>query len=155
MRRQRAWVFALLALEATGAPARAGEPRGEAGAVHMPENPQAEIDLVPSPPSAAERLEVIRQRVQAAVVYPQAARERGIQGIARIQFRIDLAGRAAEVITIESSGSPMLDTAAEQAARDARDLPQLYGYVRIPVRFALERRTARYRHAGIGRVVER
>jgi protein TonB len=129
-----------MALAATAAPARAGEPRRARAAQ---DDSRAEIDLVPSPPSAAERLELIRQRVQAAVVYPQAARERGLQGVARIQFRVDPAGRAAEVITVESSGSPMLDTAAEQAARDARDLPQLYGWVRIPVRFALERRTAR------------
>jgi periplasmic protein TonB len=141
MRRPRAWAFALAAL---AAPLRAGEP-GEAGTAQGQAGAHAEIDLVPSPPSAAERLEAIRQRVQAAVVYPQTARERGIQGVARIQFRIDPAGRAAEVITVESSGSSLLDTAAEQAARDARELPQLYGYVRIPVRFALEPRTAALR----------
>jgi len=145
MTRLRAWAAACLALAAAVAPGRAGEPRRESGAARAHDDSLAEIDLVPSPPSAAERLEAIRQRVQAAVVYPKAARERGIQGVARIQFRIDPAGRAAEVITIESSGSRMLDEAAEQAARDARELPQLYGWVRIPVRFALEPRTAALR----------
>jgi protein TonB len=103
----------------------------------------AEVDLVPTPPSAAERIEVIRARVQAAVVYPRAARERGIEGVARIQFRVDVAGRAAEVITVESSGSALLDAAAEQAARDARELPQIYGWVRIPLRFTLRARQGR------------
>jgi protein TonB len=116
-----------VALAAAAAPARA-------------DDPPAEIDLVPTPPSAAARLEQIRQRVQDAVVYPQAARERGIQGVARIQFRIDAAGRAVEIAVVESSGWRLLDAAAEQAARDARELPQLYGWVRVPVRFALERR---------------
>jgi protein TonB len=134
-----------LAFAAAAAALRAGEPRRGVDAAPAQGESRAEIDLVPSPPSAAERLEAIRQRVQAAVVYPQAARERGIQGVARIQFRIDAAGRAAEVITVESSGSPMLDTAAEQAARDARELPQLTGWVRIPVRFALAPRTAALR----------
>jgi TonB family protein len=101
-----------------------------------------EIDLVAAPPSAEARLEQVRERVQAAAVYPAAARERGIQGVARIQFRVDPAGRAAEVMTVESSGSQLLDAAAEQAAEDARELPQLYGWVRIPVRFELARRVS-------------
>jgi protein TonB len=96
-----------------------------------------EVDLAPTPPSVAERLERIRERVQAAVVYPQAARERGIEGVARVQFRVDPRGRAAEIVTVESSGWRLLDAAAEQAARDATELPQIYGFVRIPVRFAL------------------
>ncbi|HEY8119750.1 MAG TPA: energy transducer TonB [Myxococcota bacterium] len=136
MRHARAWALAAAALAAAAAPMRAGEP------LHAPESARGEVDLVAMPPSVAERLEQIRQRVQAAVVYPAAARERGIQGVARIRFRVDPAGRASEVITVESSGSPMLDTAAEDAARNARELPQLYGWVQIPVRFELERRTA-------------
>lgn len=103
----------------------------------------AEIDLVATPPSAEQRLEAIRARVQDAVVYPQPARERGVQGVARIQFRIAPEGRAAEVATVSTSGSRLLDRAAEQAARDARELPQLYGWVRIPVRFELEAARAR------------
>lgn len=102
-----------------------------------------EIDLVATPPSAEQRLEAIRARVQDAVVYPQPARERGVQGVARIQFRIAPEGRAAEVATVSTSGSRLLDRAAEQAARDARELPQLYGWVRIPVRFELEAARAR------------
>lgn len=123
MKAGRALVFALAAL---ALPVRAGE-----------------LDLVPLPPSAEERIEQIRQRVQDAVVYPRAARERGIEGTSRIQFRVDAAGRAAEVVTVDSSGSALLDRAAEQAARDARALPAIFGFVRIPVRFALERRAAR------------
>jgi protein TonB len=127
--------LAAIALACAAPSARAGEPlpapRAEAA---------REIDLVATPPSAEARLEQIRERVQAAVVYPRAARERGIQGVARIQFRVDLAGRAADVVTVASSGSRLLDTAAQQAARDARALPQLYGWVRIPVTFELARR---------------
>ena len=86
---------------------------------------------------------------------PQTCRTCGGQGVVRIQFRIDALGRAAEVITVESSGSRLLDTAAEQAARDARELPQLYGWVRVPVRFTLERSALRQRAASIGAVVRR
>ncbi len=101
--------------------------------------PSDEIDAVPALPSPAERLEEIRARVQAAVVYPPRARELGIEGVARIQFRIAPDGRAAEITTVEGSGSRLLDAAAEQGARDAGRLPPLYGWVRIPVRFSLER----------------
>jgi TonB family protein len=142
MTRARILRAAIVVLAAAVAPVRASEPLRPPSAASPTPRARTEIDLVPSPASAAERLEAIRQRVQAAVVYPQAARERGITGVARIQFRIDAGGRAAGVITVESSGSAMLDAAAERAARDARELPQLYGWVRIPVRFALEPRTA-------------
>jgi protein TonB len=121
----------VVAFVITAAAARAGAPT------------TTEIDLVATPPSAGQRLEMIRERVQDAVVYPQTARERGIEGTARIQFRIAPDGRAAEIATVASSGSELLDSAAEQAARNARALPQLYGWVRIPVRFALEGRRTR------------
>jgi len=125
----RAAAIVLAGITAFAAPLRAAPPR-------------AEIDLVPTQPSVEARLEAIRERVQAAVVYPQAARERGIEGVTRVQFRVDPSGRAAEVITVESSGSQLLDHAAEAAARDARELPQIYGFVRIPVRFELSPRRA-------------
>jgi protein TonB len=122
-RTARTFAAVLLALASGSASVRAGE-----------------VDLVAAPPTPEARLEQIRERVQAAVVYPPAARERGIQGVARIQFRVDPAGRAADVVTVESSGSRLLDSAAQEAARDARALPQLFGWVRIPVRFELARR---------------
>ena len=120
----------VVAFVITAAAARAGAPT------------TTEIDLVATPPSADQRLETIRERVQDAVVYPRAARERGIEGVARIQFRIAPDGRAAEIATVASSGSELLDRAALAAARDARELPQLYGWVRIPVRFELTARSA-------------
>lgn len=142
MTRVRIGAAVAVALAAAVAPVRAGEPLLAPRASGPGKAPASavEIDRVPLPPSAAERLEAIRQRVQERVVYPRAARERGIQGVARIQFRIDDAGRAAEIATVESSGSRLLDGAAERAARDARRLPPLAGWVRIPVRFALHGR---------------
>lgn len=142
MRRVRILGAAVVAFAAAAAPARAGEPRRADASSSARLEASAEIDLVPMPPSAQERLDAIRQRVQEAVRYPQAARERGIQGVARIQFRIDAEGRAAGVITVESSGSGLLDAAAEDAARNARELPQLYGWVLVPVRFELAPRVA-------------
>ena len=129
MKLLRTGAAVVVAFVIAAAAARAGTPT-------IAETP-AEIDLVATPPSPEERLEAIRARVQAVVVYPLAARERGIEGVARIQFRIAPNGRAAEIATVASSGSELLDSAALEAARDARELPQLYGWVRIPVRFDL------------------
>lgn len=130
MKLLRTGAAVVVAFAITAAAARAGAPT------------TTEIDLVATPPTAEQRLETIRERVQDAVVYPHTARERGIEGTARIQFRIAPDGRAAEIATVASSGSALLDSAAEQAARNARTLPQLYGWVRIPVRFELLARDA-------------
>jgi TonB family protein len=100
--------------------------------------PDEPVDALPLAPSPEARLDEIRRRVQAAVVYPPRARELGLEGTTRIQFEIGADGLAREVATIESSGHALLDRAAEQGAIDAGRLPPLYGRIRIPVRFELE-----------------
>jgi TonB family protein len=97
-------------------------------------------DALPPAPSLAERLEEIRRRVQEAVVYPPRARSNGITGVTRIRFQIAANGFAAEIRTVETSGSALLDRAAEQGAVDAGELPRVYGRVEVPVRFELLRK---------------
>ena len=94
----------------------------------------------PPGPSLAERLEQIRSRVQEAVVYPPEARSRGITGVTRIRFEIAEDGRAEKIRTVATSGSTLLDLAAEQGAADAGELPMVYGRVEVPIRFELLRR---------------
>ena len=95
------------------------------------------VDALPHATPPQERLEEIRRRVQAAVAYPERARELGLQGTARIQFEIGADGHARDVATVESSGYALLDRAAERGAIDAGKLPPLYGRIRIPVKFDL------------------
>ena len=97
----------------------------------------AAVDVVPVGPSPQERLAEIRRLVQAAVTYPQRARELGVEGTARIQFVIGPDGLAREVQTVQSSGHRVLDRAAEEGAVAAGRLPPLFGRIRIPVRFDL------------------
>ena len=97
-------------------------------------------DALPPGPSLAERLEKIRNRVQEAVVYPPKARSRGITGVTRIRFEIAETGRAEKIRTVATSGSTLLDHAAEQGAADAGELPRVYGRVEVPIRFELLRR---------------
>jgi protein TonB len=95
-------------------------------------------DALPPSPSLAERLEEIRRRVQQAVVYPERARRRGISGVTRIRFEIAANGHADKIRTVATSGSTLLDRAAEQGAADAGRLPHVYGRVEVPVRFELQ-----------------
>lgn len=119
--------LALLSAPATGA-----DPQG------AEESPFE--DAIATPPSVAERVEEIRRRVQEAVVYPELARRRGITGVTRIRFAVDATGRASQVETVDTSGSTLLDEAAEKGARDASDLPYVYGQLEVPIRFALSGR---------------
>ena len=122
------------ALALAGSPSGAGSP----GVVDAP--PPLFEDALPPGPSLAERLEEIRSRVQEAVVYPPEARSRGITGVARIRFEIDAEGRAEKIRTVATSGSALLDHAAERGAADAGELPRVYGRVEVPIRFELLRR---------------
>jgi TonB family protein len=69
------------------------------------------------------------------VVYPAEARSRGITGVTRIRFEIAEDGRAEKIRTVATSGSALLDAAA-----DAGELPRVYGRVEVPIRFELLRR---------------
>src|SRR5262245_52201858 len=84
-------------------------------------------DAVPSGPSLASRIAEIQRRIQEALVYPPLARQRGLAGEARVEFAVSPQGRADAVHTVQSSGSPTLDRAAEDAVARARDLPFVYG----------------------------
>jgi protein TonB len=109
-----------------------------------PPNPYLEnsatlgVDGAPAPPSVADRIEVIRARLQDALVYPEAARRRGLEGVSRIQFAIGPDGRARDVRTLLSSGHHVLDRAAERCAVDAGELPRVLGRLEVPIRFSLE-----------------
>lgn len=97
------------------------------------------VDAAPPPgPSVESRLLEIQRRVQAAVVYPPAAQRRGVEGEAQIELVLGADGIPREVRTRASSGSPLLDRAAERAIRDAGALPYVYGVLVVPVRFTLD-----------------
>ena len=97
----------MLAAALVSAPAGAEPP----AVVDTP--PPFREDALPPAPSLADRLEEIRRRVQEAVVYPPRARSNGITGVTRIRFQIADDAVAAEIYTVETSGSTLLDRAAE------------------------------------------
>lgn len=58
-----------------------------------------------------------------APVYPAAARRRGLEGSVRLRVALDATGAIDAITLIESSGSPLLDTAALAAVRRWRCAP--------------------------------
>jgi TonB family protein len=99
--------------------------------------PPLHEDLIPLGPSVEERLAEIRRRIQEVLIYPPIARVRNLSGEALIEFEITQEGRAAGIRTARSSGSFVLDRAAERAVAEAAPLPRVYGPVSVPVSFAL------------------
>ena len=129
-RRARAAALAgLLALAGSGALAQA-----------QPLVRAAVEDAVPQVPRVEERLLAIRERIQAAVVYPPLARLRRLEGVAHVRFAIAADGRPRELALAGSSGHGILDRAALDAVEAAAPLPWVYGRLEVPVHFELSRR---------------
>lgn len=115
--------------------------RAFAGDAPTTVDPVPGVDAAPPPgPSVDTRLREIQRRVQAALVYPPAAERRGVEGETQVEFVVGADGLARDVRTRASSGSPVLDHAAERAVRDAGALPYVYGVLVVPVRFAIDAR---------------
>ena len=97
-------------------------------------------DAVPLGPRVDERLARIRERIQAAVVYPPLARLRRLEGVAQVRFAIAVDGSPEQLSVAGSTGHAILDRAALAAVRDAAPLPWVYGLLEVPVRFELSAR---------------
>lgn len=99
-------------------------------------------DAMPGGVSFDARIAEIQRRIQEALVYPALARRRAIEGESEVAFEIGASGRASGIALVRSSGSALLDRAAERAVRDAAPLPPVLGRLRVPVRFELGEREA-------------
>lgn len=122
------------AREVAPAPAHeaAPAPQREAAA------PLAREDALPRGIPLADRLAEIQRRIQAAVVYPPLARRREVEGTSFVAFDISPVGEARHLELVQSSGSALLDRAAQRAVAAAAPLPPVLGRLRVPVRFQLE-----------------
>ncbi len=95
------------------------------------------VDARPATRSVAQRLAIIRERIQNALEYPALARLRDSDGDALVRFEIDHTGVAREIQVVRSSGYPLLDASAVRAVENAKPLPWVYGPLEVPVRFEL------------------
>ena len=103
----------------------------EAAAVNLSD------DAMPQGPSVADRLAIIREKIQNALEYPPLARLHDSDGDALVRFEIDRSGSAENVRVIRSSGNDRLDTSAVRAVETASPLPWVYGPLEVPVHFEL------------------
>ena len=94
-------------------------------------------DAMPNGPSVADRLAVIRGKIQNALEYPPLARLLESDGDALVRFEIDRSGTAQNIRVVQSSGHDRLDTSAVRAVETASPLPWVYGPLEVPVHFEL------------------
>jgi TonB family protein len=82
-----------------------------------------------------------RQMIQAALErakrYPRMARERGIEGVVYVRFRVLPSGSVERVEIIKSSGSGILDSASIKTVYRARPLPRVSGWIDVPISYVI------------------
>jgi TonB family protein len=94
-------------------------------------------DAMPQGPSVANRLALIREKIQNALEYPPLARLHDSDGDALVRFEIGRSGSAENIRVVRSSGHDRLDTSAVRAVETASPLPWVYGPLEVPVHFEL------------------
>jgi len=126
------------------APAHAGESSGVIGgggarlALAGPVAGRGEM-----PAEFGPYLARFRERIQELVVYPLAARRRGLAGRVEIELLLEPSGRVRDVAVVASSSHSLLDEAAVEAVRSLvpqplpEHLPHRSLRVRLPVVFQL------------------
>ena len=126
------------------APAHAGQPTGVIGgggsrlALAGPGTGRGEV-----PGEFGPYLARFRERIQESVVYPLAARRRGLAGRVEIELLLEPSGRVRDVAVVASSSHALLDEAAVEAVRslEPQPLPEHVPHrplrVRLPIVFEL------------------
>ncbi|MDO8476909.1 MAG: energy transducer TonB [Candidatus Rokubacteria bacterium] len=126
------------------APAHAGQPSGVIGgggsrlALAGPGTGRGEV-----PAEFGPYLARFRERIQELVVYPLAARRRGLAGRVEIELLLEPSGRVRDVAVVASSSHALLDEAAVEAVRslEPQPLPEHLPHrplrVRLPIVFEL------------------
>jgi protein TonB len=128
----------------SNAPGRAGQPSGVVGgggsllALAGPSAGRGEV-----PPEFGPYLARFRERIQELVVYPLAARRRGLAGRVEVELLLEPSGRVRDLAVVSSSSHVLLDEAAVEAVRSLEPqplpehLPRRPLRVRLPVIFQL------------------
>jgi protein TonB len=78
-----------------------------------------------------------RQRIQELVVYPLAARRRGLAGRVEVEVILEPSGRVRDVTVAASSSHSLLDEAAIEAVRSLKPVPLPENLPRRPLRVRL------------------
>ena len=95
--------------------------------------PDTQFGLVP-----AEQWAVIVSSIERVKSYPRFARERGIQGVVHLRFRVRPQGEVERVEIVKSSGYEILDTASVRTVFRAAPMPYVSGWIEVPISYVLK-----------------
>lgn len=82
--------------------------------------------------------QLIQAALERAKNYPRMARERGIEGVVHVRFRILPSGDVERVEILKSSGHAILDSASIKTVYQSRPLPYVTGWVEVPIAYELK-----------------
>jgi protein TonB len=123
----------------TAAPGTAGNdvgPDGNGQAIASAGNGRAEnarIGFI-----APQQWTAIQAAIERTKNYPRLARERGIEGVVNLRFRLNSAGGVEAVEVVKSSGYEILDTASVRAVYRASPMPSVHGWIEVPISYVLK-----------------
>ncbi len=81
---------------------------------------------------------MLQSAIEKAKNYPRLARERGIEGVVLVKFRVLPSGDVEEVSVVRSSGASILDEASVRTVRRAAPMPYVNGWVEVPMVYELK-----------------
>lgn len=110
-----------------------GALHGQAGEGSAGPGPDTQFGLVP-----AEQWAVIVSSIERVKSYPRFARERGIQGVVHLRFRVRPQGEVDRVEIVRSSGYEILDTASVRTVYRAAPMPYVSGWIEVPISYVLK-----------------
>jgi len=87
---------------------------------------------------APEQWQLIQTAIEKVKNYPRMARERGIEGVVRVRFRLNSSGSIERVEVTKSSGHTILDAASVNTVYRAAHLPYVSGWIEVPMAYVLK-----------------
>lgn len=114
-------------------PGDAGARQGQGGTGTTGPGPGTQFGVV-----SAEQWAVIESAIERVKTYPRMARERGIQGVAHVRFKLRPTGDVESVEIVKSSGYDILDTASIRTVYRAAPMPYVNGWVEVPMAYILK-----------------
>jgi len=88
--------------------------------------------------ASSEQWAVIVSSLERVKTYPRMARERGIQGVVHVRFKLRPTGDVETVEIVKSSGYDILDTASIRTVYRAAPMPYVNGWVEVPMAYVLK-----------------
>ncbi len=80
---------------------------------------------------------LLQSAIEKAKNYPRLARERGVEGVVLVRFRVLPSGAVDEVDVVKSSGAAILDEASVKTVRRAGPMPYVNGWIEVPMVYEL------------------